>query len=82
MSEVPTLQENLATQLFNDYGGSASIEDLIDATRILVERDRAAYVRTLRERGLDEAKDLILHCLDACIEHLSNASMAWYASTK
>jgi hypothetical protein len=66
-----------------DYGNEASIEDLIDAVGILVKRDRDAYVASLLERSerVDE-KDLVLACLDGCQEHLSNASMAWYASTK
>jgi CTP-dependent riboflavin kinase len=79
---VPTLTENLATQISDSYGNEIAL--LIDAIRILVERDRAAYIhQTAQKEGqINMAKDLILHSLDSCLEHLSNASLAWYASTE
>ncbi len=72
------VKQNLLVQ-FPD----ASIEDLIDAVKLLVEEDKKKYVRFAKKNHeKSENVKLVVACLDGCLESLSNASMAWYASTK
>ena len=70
----------LAIRLLEDYGEDASVETLIDAVQIIVKRDKDQYIIGSAEDG--GPNELVVHCFDATLGHLSNASMAWYASTK
>jgi hypothetical protein len=70
----------LAIRLLEDYGNEVNIETLIEAVQIIVKRDKDQYIVQSAEDG--GPNELVIHCLDATVEHLGNASMAWYASTK
>lgn len=70
--EPPELAAHLKTL-------DVSIEDVITAARLLAEEDRDGYVKG---QGEHAPNDLVVHCIEACIQHLSDASMAIYASYK
>jgi len=61
---------------FNKY----SIEDFICAIREFVEEDLRKYA--LGETTDEPPHPLVIDCLEACINHLGDARMAYYASLK
>jgi hypothetical protein len=58
-----------------------SVEDYISAIREYVEEDLRRYVMPDKPRS-EPPHPLVVQCLEACINHLSDASMAYYASLK
>lgn len=70
----------LKIRMMEDYGGQASIEDMINAVAMMVEEDKAQYVGGAPES--ESPHPLVVHCLDASIKHLHDAAMAYYASLK
>lgn len=67
--EPPELVEHLKTL-------DVSIEDVITAARLLAEADRDGYAKS------KTPNELVLGCIEACVQHLADASMAIYASYK
>ena len=57
-----------------------SIEDYIDAIRESVEDDLKSYLDGAEDG--EQPHPLVVSCLEACINHLGDASMAYYASLK
>jgi hypothetical protein len=70
----------LAVCFLEDYGDN-SIEDMIEAIRILVKRDKDGYVKHATELG-EDPNDLVIACFEGADESLANASLAMYASFK
>lgn len=61
--------------------GQFNVETLMAAMQLWVEGDRKHYVAT--EEACQREPDLnVLACLDACIEHMQDARMAYYCSLK
>jgi hypothetical protein len=56
--------------------GAHSVETIIQAVREIVERDLTAWSSN------NPGERLVTGCLEGCVNNLSEASMAWYASTK
>jgi len=61
--------------------GSHSIETIITAVREIVEDDLKKYIDRCEERG-EDPHHLVVACLESAVNHLGDARMAWYASTK
>jgi hypothetical protein len=57
-----------------------SVEDFICAIREFVEEDLRKYA--LGETTDEPPHPLVIDCLEACINHLGDALMAYYASFK
>ncbi len=53
-------------------------EEIIDGVRLIVEDD----LRQVKAGAEYENRDLVIACLEACIQHLGDASLAEYASRK
>lgn len=73
----------LAIRLLEDYGDEASIETMIDAIVILVERDEEGYrANALETTGKIDELDPVLACFRGAKDNLRDASLAMYASFK
>ena len=72
-------QGELKIRLLEDYG-EASIEDMIGAVRLIVEADKEQYLKGSQEG--EAPHPLVVRCLDATVQHLQDASFAYYASLK
>jgi hypothetical protein len=73
-------QGELKIRLLEDYGSEASIEDLIGAIRLMIEADKEQYIKGSPDGEMPHP--LVVRCLDASIQHLEDASLAYYASLK
>lgn len=70
----------LKIRLLEDYGQEASIEDMINAIALMIEADKAQYIKGSPDGEMPHP--LVVRCLDASIQHLHDASFAYYASLK
>lgn len=66
--------------IVEDYGQDASIEDIIGAVTLMIEADKEQYMKG--SQGGEPPHPLVVRCLDASIQHLQDASLAYYASLK
>lgn len=56
-----------------------SLDDYFQAIRAYLEDDLAKYTTG---RGPDHGNPLVVECIEAAINHVGDASMAYYASFK
>jgi hypothetical protein len=70
----------LKVRLIEDFGQDVSIEDFIGAICLMIEADKAQYVQGAPDGELPHP--LVVRCLDAALQHLHDASLAYYASLK
>lgn len=70
----------LKVRMMEDYGKDVSIEDFIGAVCLMIEADKEQYVKGSPDGEMPHP--LVVRCLDASIQHLHDASMAYYASLK
>jgi len=84
MSEVRELDPDVAElcKILREDArfGKFSIEDFIHAIQEFVEQDLHNYVINAPES--EPPHPLVIACLEGCVNHLSDASMAYYASLK
>ena len=59
--------------------GEYDTEAVIETLRDIVEEDLSAYVEACTAQY---KRDEVVACLEACINHLQDASTAYYASLK
>lgn len=72
-------QGELKIQILEDYP-EASMEDLIGAIVLMVKADKDQYLKGSPDG--EAPHPLVVRCLDATIQHLEDASFAYYASLK
>lgn len=60
--------------------GQFNVETLMAAMQLWVEGDKANYIKGAENGDLPHSG--VLACLDACIEHIQDARMAYYCSLK
>lgn len=57
-----------------------SVEDIINAARILATEDLEQYKKG--SPSGEPPNDLVIACIEGCVQHLQDASFAMYASYK
>lgn len=72
-------QGELKIRILEDYP-EASMEDLIGAIILMVAADKDQYLKGSPDG--EAPHPLVVRCLDATIQHLEDASFAYYASLK
>lgn len=59
--------------------GQFNVETLMAAMQLWVENDKKKYIEMCTA---DKPNENVVACLDACIEHIQDARMAYYCSLK